>query len=68
MPARLNPAVDPVGNATHHGFDRRAELLVRLDLQISEIDTRREPRHVAGQEVDGGAALEGTAVFLGGQR
>jgi hypothetical protein len=36
MPARLNAALDPVGNAIHGGIDRRERVTVAESSRLSE--------------------------------
>lgn len=58
-----NAAFDACSNAVHGGVDIRQGFGPWSHRQVGQIDIDRQARHVSDEEVDGGATLEGEALF-----
>jgi hypothetical protein len=58
--ACLDALLDP----QQRGFDGGQRFFTRHDGQESQVDIDRQARHVAHEEIDGGAALEGEVLLF----
>jgi hypothetical protein len=62
-----NTGFDAFADAAHRSVDRGDRRFIRLHGNIGQIDIDRQTRHVADEEIDGRAALEGKTFFDGDQ-